>query len=595
MPSQTFGKLEEFKIIYTLSIVLLLIIALVLDRFKMSMLFLFAAVLLLLARIISVDQFIDGFGNTSILTIFLLITITASTNEYINIFKVIDTLFRNIKSSRIFILRMGSLVALFSSFINNTTVVATMIPYVYSWGKSKNISPSKLLIPLSFAAIVGGMITLIGTSTNLLLNGLLTSNGFNSLGFGDFLIPGILVSISAILFMYFFSNRLLKNGPSIESEYKSKAREYLVETRVLQGSNIVNKSIEEAKLRNLDGVFLTEIIRDSKRIVPVGPSEVILAGDLLLFAGETSKIVDLLKKVDRLEINQEIADIENGMVEAVIAQNSALDRKTLKEVGFREKYNAVVLGVHRKGEKLSGKIGSIVLHSGDLILINGGEEFEEKNARWQDLVIVNTVHSIKNVSSRRRNAFLIALILMIGLVFGNLISIFEGLLGLLFVQVLLGISDIDRIKKNINLDLFIILASSLSIGNAIVSSGAADLLSTSILSGIVDWSPFWVVFSIFSLTFLLTSFITNVAALAIVFPIVSAISLSLNIPPQALFLSLAFGASCSFLTPFSYQTNLMIMEAGNYNLKDFLRIGFPLSLLYAFVFLAFLCFKFNLF
>ncbi len=558
------------------------------------MLFLFAAVLLLLGKIISVDQFIDGFGNTSILTIFLLITITASANEYINFFKLIDSAFGNIKNSKAFILRMGSLVALFSSFINNTTVVATMMPYVYSWGKSKNISPSKLLIPLSFAAIVGGMITLIGTSTNLLLNGLLLGNGFEALNFGDFIFPGILVSLSAILFLYFFSDRLLKVGNSLESDYKSNTREYLVETKVLAGSIIINKSIEEAKLRNLEGVFLTEIIRDSKRIVPVGPSEVIQEGDLLLFAGETSKIFDLLKKVDKLEVNQEIADFENGMVEAVIAQNSTLDRKTLKEVGFREKYNAVVLGVHRRGVKLSGKIGSIVLHSGDLVLINGGEEFEEKNARWQDLVIVNTVHSIKNVSNRKRNAFFMALILMLALVFTNLISIFEGLLGLLFIQVLLGMSDLDRIKKNINLDLFIILASSLSIGNAIVSSGAAEIVSNSLLNGIAGWNPILVIFAIFSITFLLTSFVTNVAALAIVFPIVSAISLSLNIPPTALFLSLAFGASCSFLTPFSYQTNLMVMEAGNYKLKDFLRIGFPLSLLYAFVFLGYIFFKYDL-
>lgn len=586
--------LEEFKIIYTLGIVILLIIALVMDRFKMSMLFLFSAVLLLLGKIINVDQFIDGFGNTSILTIFLLITITASANEYINIFKLIDRFFIKVKNSRSFILRLGGTVAFLSSFINNTTVVATMMPYVYSWGKEKNISPSKLLIPLSFAAIVGGMITLVGTSTNLLLNGLLLSNGLKALSFGDFVVPGALVSICAILYLYFFSDRLLKNGASIEADYKSNTREYLVETQVLAGSIIINKSIEQAKLRNLEGVFLTEIIRDKKRIVPVGPSEIIKEGDLLLFAGETSKIFDLLKKVDKLEVNQNMAHFENGIVEAVIAQNSALDRKTLKEVGFREKYNAVVLGVHRKGEKLSGKIGSIVMHSGDLVLINGGEEFEEKNARWQDLVIVNTIQSIRKVSKVKRNTFFIAFAAMLGLIFFNLISIFEGLLGLLFVQVIMGMSDLDRIKKNINLDLFIILASSLSIGNAIVSSGAAELLSTSMLSNIGNWNPIWVLSTIFFITFLLTSFVTNVAALAIVFPIVSGLSLSLNIPPTALFLTLAFGASCSFLTPFSYQTNLMVMEAGNYKLKDFFRIGFPLSLLYAAVFLTYISFKYDL-
>lgn len=585
---------DSFNIIYTLVVVLLLIIGLITDRFKMSLLFLSATVLLLLGKVLTVDSYLAGFGNRSILTIFLLIIISGSINDNFNLFRFLDRFFGQIRTANGFILKLGVMVMGFSSLINNTTVVATLMPYTYNWANQKGINPSKLLMPLSFLAIAGGMITLIGTSTNLLLNGLLVSNGFEALEFSDFLFPGLLVSFGALLFLYVVGPRFLSNSARLVAGSKESVREYLVETKVLPASEIIGKSVEQANLRNLDGVFLTEIIRGDKKIVPVGPSEIIEEGDIFLFAGENFKIFDLLKQVDSLELSHTQSELGNNIIEAVVSQNSNLDRKTLKEVGFREKYNAAVVGIHRKGVRLSGKLGSIVLHTGDLVLIDGGSDFEEKNNRWQDLIVISSTPSKAPVSSNKRSVFWISLFLVMATVILGLISLFEGLLGLLFIQLLLGMVDLDSIKKNVSLDLFIVLTSSLAIGNSMIQSGASELISAGLFNNISEWSALGVIGITFLFTFILTSFVTNVAALAIMFPIVANLSLALSLPPSALFLTIAFAASCSFLTPFAYQTNLMVTEAGNYRVKDFMRLGMPLSLVYFAIFFTYLILHFEL-
>lgn len=586
---------ETFQIVFTLSIVTLLIVFLTLDRFKMSLLFISAVILLIVGRVLSIDEFLQGFSNNAIITIFLLIIITSAINQHFNLFRLLDRFFKKIKTARSFILKMGGLVALLSSLINNTTVVATMMPYVYSWGNRNNISPSKLLIPLSYMAIVGGMITLIGTSTNLLLNGLLIANGQEALVFSDFFFPGILVSLAVIFFLFLFGPALLKNKANPIKGFKENTREYLVEIKVLSESPIIDLTVEQAGLRNLEGVFLTEILRDSKRIVAVGPKEIIEKGDILLFAGETSKILELLEEGSGLELSQlEDTDVNTDIVEAVIAQNSALDRKTLKEAGFREKYNAAVVGVHRKGVKLRGKIGSIPLHTGDLVLISGGTEFKEKNNRLQDLIVISTVFSGQQISSKKRKIFLGSLLAILTVILCGFVNLLEGLLILMFVQTQLGMLDYEKIKKNVSLELLIVLTSSLAIGSALINSGSSEFLTQIIFDKVSLGSPVLLFITLFAITFTLTSFITNVAALSIVFPIVLSLTEISDIPVEPLFLTIAFAASCSFLTPFAYQTNLMVAEAGNYKLKDFFKIGLPLSFVYAGVFLGYIFLRYNI-
>ena len=587
----------ELQIPFVLGTILLMIVVLITDRFKASLVFLLAATILIIGGSISLGDLVGGVANPSILTIFALILITAAINEHFDLARFFDGVFGQAGNQRSFILRMGISVSAVSSVMNNTPVVAMMMPYVYQWGKKHNINPSRLLLPLSYSAIVGGVITLIGTSTNLVLNGLLRDSQLPTLAFEDFLLPGLLVTIGTLLFMYLLGPSLMPDKKNILGEFEENARRYLVETKVDGDSRLTGKSVEEAGLRNLDRVFLTEIIRHGNRIAPVRPTETLRKDDILLFAGDTAATLDLIGKHEGLELSKKhkfrIAD-NAKIVEAIVSQNSELERRTAKDVGFREKFDAAIIGIHRQGEKIAGKIGSIPFKAGDLLLLTAGPEFYDRSHRTNDLMIINTLESKKEIPRNRVWTFLISLVVAIAFMVSGLLDLFSGLLLILLAQVLLKMINLEKIKQNISLDLLIILISSLAIGKALIDSGSAAYLTERVFNNSHTWSAMLLLVTIFLSTFVLTSLITNVAAITIVFPIVYSLTGITDIPAQALYLTAAFGASCCFASPFAYQTNLMVMEAGNYGFKDFLRLGLPVSFVYAVVFLGYVGLRYEL-
>ena len=511
----------ELQIPFVLGTILLMIIVLVTDRFKASLVFLLAATALIVGGTIELPDLIDGIRNPSILTIFALILITAGINDHFDLAAIFDRIFGKAGNQRSFILRMGLSVSAVSSVMNNTPVVAMMMPYVYEWGKKHNISPSRLLLPLSYSAIVGGVITLIGTSTNLVLNGLLRESEATVLGFQDFLFPGILVTLGTVLFMYLFGPALMPDKRNILDEMEDNARKYLVETRIEKNSKLTGKSVEDAGLRNLERVYLTEIIREGKRIAPVRPSEIIMEDDILLFAGDTTATLELIGKMDGLELSKKtkfaISDNEK-IVEAIVSQNSELERRTAKDVGFREKFDAAIIGIHRQGEKIAGKIGSIPFKAGDLLLLTAGPGFYQRTRRTNDLMVINTHEPKKEIPKTRVWIFLASLVVAIGMMLAGFIDLFSGLLLILLAEVLLKMINLEKIKQNISLDLLIILVSSLAIGKALIETGSADYLTEQVFNNSHSWSAMVLLMSIFLSTFVLTSLVTNVAAITIVFP-----------------------------------------------------------------------------
>lgn len=574
-----------------------MIVVLVLDRFKASKVFLMAIAVMILSGLLPVKVFLEGFVNTSILSIFLIIIITSSINAHFNLSSIFDRLFSNVKGTRPFLVRMGVTVAGVSSVMNNTPVVAIMMPYIYNWANKFGISHSKLLIPLSYSAILGGGITLIGTSTNLVLNGLLSSNGKERLDFMDFVAPGLILTITGLLFIVWLAPRLLRETRDAVAEFRENRREYIVEVLVGKKGNIGHKTVEEAGLRNLKAAFLAEIHRGVKHISPVTPTQVILPGDVLLFAGETDTILDLVEDHKDLELSKKskfkISE-DAELVEAVIPYNSTLERRTLKEMGFREKYDAAVVGIHRRGERLSGKIGSHALRVGDLLLLTAGSAFRERSEQHDDLIPINTLQQRRPLGTVRRWLFGLSLVFSVAMTLVGFFELFDALLLLLFVQVLTGMTTVESVKSNISFDLLIILMGALALGNVLISSGAADQSVEWIFHGAHEWHPVWILVLLFAITFGLTSAVTNVAAVSIIFPVVYALSTSGVVPDKALFLTAAYGASCCFVTPFAYQTNLIVMEAGNYKFADFVRLGLPLSILYGLVLLTYIVFKFDL-
>lgn len=589
---------QNVQQIIVITVTVLLITFLFLEKVKPSFIFFGAVFIFLLTGIVDTKGFLNSLANESILSIFLLIFITAGLRSHFNIIGWLDGLFGKTNNPRSFMFRMTAGVTAMSAVLNNTPIVALLMPYVYQWAKKHKVSPGKFLIPLSYAAIIGGMITVIGTSTNLVLNGLIESKKGIPLGLFDYLYPGLLVSIAGIGFLYLFGLKLLPNRKDLLESNAKLSREYLVETRVAPSSLLIGKSVIDANLRNLTGIYLFEIVRDRSVITPVHPEEIIRANDALFFAGETQNIMELLERDNELSLpmpgGQEV-DHKHNIIETVIPVNSELAGKTLKEIEFRENYDAAVVAIHRNGAKLRGKIGEIVMQAGDLLMISAGKNFRQHLNARPNLYLVSVLTDVQDAKPLVKRGFaLIIIAVIVGMVFGYL-NLFLALMIITGYMVIGNLLSISEIKKQLDIDLLIILVASLTFSKAIIDSGTAELISKNFLGLFEDFGNKGILIGLYLITLMLTTFITHVAAVSIIFPI--AFSLGTVIPGMnmtALFLAISFAASASFHAPFSYQTNLMVYGPGGYKFRDFLKIGLPFTFLYSVIVLLFLIFYYNI-
>lgn len=576
--------------ILVLVVTALVVVALFWEKVKPSVIFFGAVICFLLSGVVPTSALLDSVSNESILSIFLLIFITAGINDHFNLLGGLDRLFGSAPCPRSFILRMTSGVAAVSAVMNNTPIVALMIPYVYRWAKKRGLHPSRFLIPLSYAAIIGGMITVIGTSTNLVLNGLIASKGDPILAWNDFLWLGLLVTVSGVLFIYFIGYRLLPDRADVLEELSEQTREYLVETRVAPGSVLIGQSIASASLRNLKGIYLFEISREEQVINPVAPEEVLCENDSLFFAGDTENVIELIRDGNGLVLPTAAAQREplSNVVEMVVPANSLLIGHTLKELNFREEYDAAVIAIHRNGEKLHGKIGEIPIKAGDLMLLSAGKSFDRLIKQNRVLYPVSVIQQVQESSPWQRRWFVFLFLTFIGLVLGGQLDLFTGLLLVTSALVLLGLLGIADLKRHMDVELFIILVSSLTFSRALIDSGAALWVAEGITSFFGLWGEYGVLIGIFILTLVLTSFVTHVAAVSVVFPIAYAICHGMGADPTPYYVAVAFAASASFHAPFSYQTNLMVYGPGGYKFKDFLKVGIPFTLFYSVICIVFI-------
>lgn len=581
-----------FSTLFTLVLFVVLIIFLIGDWIKPVYVFGSASLLLILTNVIGVSDFIDAFANKSILSIFILIFLTRLLKDNYNFIGWVDDRFKNVKSVRWFILKFSLIVSACSSFMNNTPIVALMTPYVYQWGNKHKVSPSKLLLPLSFAAITGGMITVIGTSTNLVLNGFLEANGQQVLSISNYLVPGIIVSVLAAIYSSTIGFKLLPSTRKVEENQHSDLKEYLIETKVQPSAIINGKTVEQAGLRNLEGLFLAEIVRNGEVITPVTPETILFEGDRLYFAGESSAVVQLEKsdkgitwaKNDKFELKGEL-----DLVEVVIPYNSKLAGVTLKEYQFREKFDSAVVAIHRNGESISGKLGNVKLKYGDLMILTAGKKFKELSGRQKDIYLISGLgDGEKQVSNWQRKVFpFIALVFILLSVF-KVITFFVALLSILGMAIGFNMTNSKKIKEELNLELLGILGSAIALGSALIQTGASEIIAHSFLEIFTPLGETGIMVGLLLLTVILTSFVTNVAAVSIVFPVAYTVVGDLGVDGGALYTAIAFGASAAFLTPVSYQTNLMVAGPGAYVQKDFIRYGAPMMMMYLITIIGYL-------
>jgi di/tricarboxylate transporter len=538
---------------------------------------------LLLFKVITPQAAFSGFANEGVLSIAVLYVVAAGLRDTGAINTLIGLLFGRPRSVHSAQLRMMLPVTFMSAFLNNTPIVATFLPAVSDWAKRQRISISKLMIPLSYAAIFGGSCTLIGTSTNLVVDGLLKSQA-HAAGFGFFELAwiGIPCAVAGILYVLIASHWLLPERRPVMAQLDNP-REYTVEMLVESGSPLVGQTILAAGLRQLPGLFLVEIERDGEVIPAVGPDERLTGGDRLVFAGITDSVVDLqrvkgLTTATNQALNLTAPRTARSQNEAVIAVYSPVCGKTIRDGRFRSRYNAVIIAVARNGQRLPGKIGDIELEPGDTLLLETETEFMEQHANSRDFLLLRPIESAaipRHEKSWLAWAILLALIVTVSTGVLQLLPAALAAAGLMLVTRCCSLSSA---RRSIELEVLIAIAAAFGIGSALNTSGAAAAFAHALLAAAGD-NPWLLLGLIYLITMILTEMVTNNAAAVIVFPLAYATTQTLGLHFMPFAVAIAMAASASFATPIGYQTNLMVYGPGGYRFSDYLRFGLPLNLL----------------
>jgi di/tricarboxylate transporter len=474
-----------------------------------------------------------------------------------------------------------------SAFMNNTPVVAMLVPVVEDWCRRQGMSVSRLLLPLSYAAILGGTCTLIGTSTNLVVNGLLVAaEGSASLGFFEIAWVGLPSAVAGIAYVLLFSRWLLpERRPPLTSPDNS--REYVMEMLVEPANGIVGRSIRDAGLRRLPGAYLAEIIRAGSVIAAVSPLEKLQAGDRLVFVGSVDSVVDLVKMKGLTPAPEQLFKLdiprpERRLVEVVVSPTSPVVGRSIRAGRFRSIYGAVVIGVARNGERISGKIGDIVLRPGDTLLLEARPTFLRQQRNSRDFLLVSEIRGA--ATPRHERAWLAG-----GILLGMVICAATGVLELLEAALVgAGLMLLTRCtsgasaRARIDWQVLVVIGASIGLGRAMTDSGAAAAVAGAALA-LARHDPWLTLVMLYLITSLFTEMITNTAAAVLMFPIaaVAAEAMGVSLLPFAIAIMMA--ASASFATPIGYQTNLMVYGPGGYRFADYLRFGVPLNLLLAVV------------
>ncbi len=540
--------------------------------------------------ILTPNEILSGFANEQIAVVIMLLLIGDIIRQTAVIEVIFDRIFRSAKSYRGFLSRMLIIISTFSAFLNNTPLVAVMMPYVNSWCKRNKIAPSKFLMPLSFAAILGGCATLIGTSTNLIVNGLVESQtiipGLKPLKIFDFTAVGLPMMIVGFFYLLFFGDRLLPETDKSDEESTGQSREYIVESKVRSGSHLVGKTIEEAGFFGDRSYTLLEIVREDIKFVSFSEKFVLQNGDLLVFTGDTATIAGLIEGKSGLQL-PEVGMMQRRrkteIVEIVISQNSSLIGKSVKTINFRSKYDAAIIAVHRNGVRIQEKLSDIMLRAGDVLLLFTGENFLVRTENTMDFYFISKVRGFVKLEWYKTAVLLGGLMLSILLSAFGVIRLFMGLIIVIIASLALKITNPKDLSKSIDYNLAIIIVLSLALGTAMAKSGAADLLADSIINIFMPLGKIGILFGIFLITAILAAFITSKASAAIIFPISLTMAANLDLNPIPFVLVVAFASAANFMTPIGFQTNLMVYGPGNYTFKDFMKVGGPLTLIYMIV------------
>lgn len=558
--------------------------ALIFTDKRPSIIFAISLLSLLAFQQLSFDQVVANLTNQGLITLVLLLLVSNAIDKTSLIKRISRKIVvANLKHS---FLRLFGLTFFASALLNNTAIVASMIGPLK---QNQHHRPSKLLIPLSYAAILGGTVTLIGTSTNLIVDSFLIEHGHPGFKFWDFSLYGLVAGLSCGLLMFLLMPLL----PNIESKQGS-FKHYFIEAEVAEDSELVGKTVEQNHLRNLPELFLVEIIREGKLISPVTPEITILEKDKLIFSGNVNK-VDSLNHIKGLKLFAETNGLlRENLTEVIITNRAQIIGKSLKQIGFRALFDAAVVAIRRDGESLSGKLGEIKLQAGDFLLLATGQDFAARHNLTKNFFILSEQKILTKLTSKQEIIALGGFLTTIILAAASIVPLVIGLTFLIAVLALFDITSNNDIKRNLPVNLIIVILGALSLATAMENSGVITHVNNLLMPIAEGYSPFVALVAVYLCTLLLTEMVTNNAAAALMFPFAYGLAMALQVDIMPFALAVAFAASASFISPYGYQTNLLVFSATNYKFKHFAKYGAAVSLLFSVIVLSLLKFSFEL-
>lgn len=568
-----------------LGIIVACLFLLIVTSISVDLILLGGLAVLFVSGILPASEALSGFSNEGMLTVAALYIVAAALRETGAISFVVQKVMGNAKTVRKAQFKIMSPVILMSAFLNNTPIVASFMPAVQRWCRTSNIPVSKMLIPLSYAAILGGTCTLIGTSTNLILNGLLIAEPTTrSLSLFEPALVGVPVAVAGFLYLLIFGDKLLPvRGSSME--IFQNTREYTIEMIVEKNSPLAGKTIEDAGLRNLPSLFLMEVQRNDFAIPAVQPHEKLEVDDRLIFTGIVDSIMDL-QRIDGLSpaTNQVFKlnspRYERKIIEAVVSRSNPMVGQSIKRGKFRNRYDAAVIAVSRSGERIREKIGDIELKSGDVLLLEAHPNFVSKFRNSNEFLLISPISDSIPVTNDKAWLAAIALVAMVLLASTGVLSMLQAALAASGFLLVTKCFRYSTALESMDWQVLIAIAASLGLGNALQYTGVAEHMAVNLM-GFATNNPMLALAITYVATWLLTELITNNAAAVFIFPFAFSLAQSVGVDFIPFAVVIMVAASSSFATPIGYQTNLMVYGPGGYKFTDFMKIGLPLNIIVA--------------
>ncbi len=567
----------------TIAVIVLTVVVLVRDLMPPAITLLGGTALLLVTGVITIPQAFSGFSNPAPITIGSLYVIARAVDKTGALQPIVASTMGGRRGQRSALMRLLFPTAAASAFLNNTPIVAMMIPQVENWADRVGFSPSKFLIPLSYAAILGGTLTAIGTATNLVISGLLEAHGMEPLGMFEITRLGVPIVVGGLLLIVVLGPVLLPERIAARQDFGASEREFTVTMEVKSGGPLDGLGVEEGQLRHLQGVFLVGLARNGEAIAPVGPGTTLHGGDLLTFVGNADLVVDLhgisgLVSTERKHLDA-FDTPEHTYFEVVIGAASPLVGKSLKEYGFRGIYQAAVVAIHRAGHRVSDKLGEVRLRVGDTLILLTDPGFRDRWRERRDFLLISRLGGVPpSISRKSRIVGLLALGIVVcaGL---NLMPILHAAMLAGIACILLGVLTPDEARGAIDFDVIIVIAAAFGMGVAVDTSGLAGRIAAILTGSLGFLGPHGMILGLALAAVLLRELITNNATAVLLFPIAVSTAAQLGLDPRPFVMAVALTAATTFLTPIGYQTNTMVYGPGGYRYTDYLRLGLPLTIM----------------